>query len=151
MHTVTFGAASGDRLVIAVHGRMHPGADDFWDGNWLVSPIEIVSGGFTTRLAAGLRADELREFRRELAACPESGGSARLTSMEEWLELTVTVAPDGRVEAEGVAVADHSSGNRLSFRIEGIEYAQLAEVVAGLRAIERVYPVRGISDGIPVD
>ncbi|MYW97736.1 hypothetical protein G3I59_45800 [Amycolatopsis rubida] len=143
MHTVTFGAARGDRLVIAVHGRAHPGADDFWDGNWLVSPIEIVSGGFTARLAAGLRANELREFRRELAACAESGGSARLTSLEDWLDLTVTVA-DGRVEAEGVAVAEHSSGNRLSFRLEGIEYARLAEAVAGLSAIEASYPVLGL-------
>lgn len=144
MHTVTFGAARGDRLVIAVHGRMHPGADDFWDGNWLVSPIEIVSGGFTARLDAGLRANELQEFRQQLEACPKSGGSARLTSLEDWLDLTVTVEADGRVEAEGVAVADHSSGNRLLFRIEGIEYAQLAEVVAGLTAIERAYPVLGL-------
>ncbi|WP_037367120.1 WapI family immunity protein [Amycolatopsis orientalis] len=143
MHTVTFGAARGDRLVIAVHGRMHPGADDFWDGNWLVSPIEIVSGGFTARLAAGLRANELQEFREQLAACPEAGGSARLMSLEDWLDLTVTVA-DGRAEAEGVAIADHSSGNRLSFRIEGIEYAQLAEVVAGLTAIEAAFPVLGL-------
>ncbi|PKV90809.1 hypothetical protein ATK30_1560 [Amycolatopsis echigonensis] len=145
MHTVTFGAPRGDRLVIAVHGRMHPGADDFWDGNWLVSPIEIVSGGFTARLDAGLRANELREFRQQLAACPESGGSARLTSLEDWLDLTVTVAADGRVEAEGVAVADHSSGNRLLFRLEELEYAQLAEVVAGLTAIEKAYPVLGLS------
>ncbi|WP_409466038.1 hypothetical protein [Amycolatopsis sp. GA6-003] len=128
--------------MIAVHGRMHPGADDFWDGNWLVSPIEIVAGGFTARLDAGLRANELREFRQELAACPESGGSARLTSLEDWLDLTVTVE-DGQAEAEGVAVADHSSGNQLTFRIEGIEYAQVAKVVAGLAAIEEAYPVLG--------
>ncbi|WP_370939215.1 hypothetical protein [Amycolatopsis sp. cg13] len=144
MRTVTFGAARGDRLVIAVRGRAHPGADDFWDGNWLVSPIEIVSGGFTARLAAGLRANELQAFRQELAACTESGGSARLTSLEEWLDLTVTVAADGLVEAEGVAVADHSSGNRLLFRLEGIEYAQVAEVVAALAAVEEEFPVLGL-------
>ncbi|MBB1160170.1 MULTISPECIES: WapI family immunity protein [Amycolatopsis] len=148
MHTVTFGAARGDRLVIAVHGRMHPGADDFWDGNWLISPIEIVSGGFTARLDAGLRANELQEFRQQLATCPKSGGSARLTSLEDWLDLTVTVS-DGRVEAEGVAVADHSSGNRLSFRLEGLEYAQLAEVVAGLTEIEAGYPVLGLPGEVP--
>ncbi|WP_116202267.1 WapI family immunity protein [Amycolatopsis circi] len=148
MHTVTFGAARGDRLVIAVRGRMHPGADDFWDGNWLVSPIEIVSGGFTARLDAGLRANELQGFRQELAACTVSGGSARLTSLEDWLDLTVTVE-GGRVEAEGVAVADHSSGNRLLFRLEGIEYAQVAEVVAGLTAIEGAYPVLGLPGEVP--
>ncbi|MGW7537288.1 WapI family immunity protein [Amycolatopsis sp. NPDC054798] len=144
MHTVTFGAARGDRLVIAVRGRMHPGADDFWDGNWLISPIEIVSGGFTARLDAGLRVNELQAFREELEACDKSGGSARLTSLEDWLDLTVTVAADGRVEAEGVAIADHSSGNRLSFRIEGIEYAQLTKITAALVAVETDFPVLGL-------
>ncbi|WP_406628851.1 hypothetical protein [Amycolatopsis sp. WGS_07] len=143
MHTVRLGSARGDRVAIAVRGRMHPGADDFWDGNWLVSPIEIVSGGFSARLGAGLRANELREFRAELAACGESGGSARLTSLEDWLDLTVTVGADGRVEAEGVAVADHSSGNRLLFRIEGIAYSQLAEAVAALDAVDAEFPVLG--------
>jgi hypothetical protein len=141
---VLFGDPAGDRLVIAVRGRMHPGARDFWDGNWLISPMEIVAGGFTARLGAGLRANELQEFREQLAAVLETGGAAELSSMEEWVELTVRVAADGTAAAEGVAINDHSSGNQLSFRIEGIGRGQLAEVVAGLTAIEEAYPVLGL-------
>ncbi|WP_199786035.1 MULTISPECIES: hypothetical protein [Actinomycetes] len=90
------GARDGDRLVIEVLGRMHAGAVDFWDGNWLFSPVDLVVGGFTARVPAGLRAEELRSFRKQLAkAYADFGGVARLTSMEEWLDLTVTVAGSG--------------------------------------------------------
>jgi hypothetical protein len=37
-HELVVGRAEGDYLKIEVRGRMHPGSDDFWDGNWLVSP-----------------------------------------------------------------------------------------------------------------
>jgi len=43
-----------------------PGADDFWDGNWLATPIEAVVGKFQGKVGASLRADELRSFRDAL-------------------------------------------------------------------------------------
>jgi hypothetical protein len=49
----------GDQLTIEVLGRMHPGSRDFWDGNWMVSPITLRIGGFAGRIEAGLRMDEL--------------------------------------------------------------------------------------------
>ncbi|WP_275293410.1 hypothetical protein [Amycolatopsis sp. La24] len=57
MSEVAIGAAHGDRLVIYVLGRMHTGAVDFWDGNWLFSPVDLVVGGFSARVPAGLRAE----------------------------------------------------------------------------------------------
>ncbi|UKD51936.1 MULTISPECIES: WapI family immunity protein [Amycolatopsis] len=91
--------------MIRVRGRMPAGAADFWDGNWLFSPVDLVAGGFSARVPAGLRAEELRSFREQLAkAYAGFGGLARLTSMEERLDLTATVAKSGRDEVEGAAI-----------------------------------------------
>jgi hypothetical protein len=142
--SVTIGSKTGDRLVITVLGRMHLGATDFWDGNWLFSPVDVTAGGFTARVPAGLRAEELRAFREELAkAYDDFGGVARLKSMEEWLDLTVTVAKSGKVEVEGLAVDGHGTGNKLSFRIGDLEQSELPGIVDALSAIEAAYPVVG--------
>jgi hypothetical protein len=145
--SVTIGSKTGDRLVITVSGRMHPGATDYWDGNWLFSPVEVVVGGFTARVPAGLRAEELRAFREELAkAYDDFGGVARLTSMEDWLELTVTVAKSGGVEVEGLAIDGHGTGNKLSFRIGDLDQSELPGILDALSAIEAEFPVIGSAD-----
>src|SRR6185312_10105510 len=61
--TVVIGEAGGDHVIVGVVGRMHPGSQDYWDGNWLITPIRLQVGGFTGTVAAGLRAEELRRFR----------------------------------------------------------------------------------------
>ncbi|WP_370934338.1 hypothetical protein [Amycolatopsis sp. cg13] len=142
--SVTIGAKAGDRLVITVLGRMHAGATDSWDGNWLFSPVDLVAGGFTARVPAGLRADELQSFREQLAKAYDGfGGVAQLTSMEKWLDLTVTVAKSGAVEVEGVAIDGHGTGNKLSFRIGELDQTHLPAILDGLSSIEEVFPVFG--------
>ncbi|WP_435875629.1 hypothetical protein [Nonomuraea jabiensis] len=47
-------------MLIQVRGRMRT---DFWDGNWLASPAHVQVGGFTARIDAGLRVEELPGFR----------------------------------------------------------------------------------------
>ncbi|MGW7539425.1 WapI family immunity protein [Amycolatopsis sp. NPDC054798] len=139
---VTIGSKAGDRLVITVLGRMHAGAVDFWDGNWLFSPVDLVVGGFTARVPAGLRAEELRGFREQLAKAYDSfGGVARLASTEEWLDLTVTVAKSGKVAVEGTAV--DGRGNELSFRIDELDQTELPTILDGLASIEAEFPVVG--------
>ena len=143
---VLLGSPSGDRVVIEVIGRMHPGARDFWDGNWLFSPVEVVVGGFRGRVPAGLRAEELRDFRIGLErAYAEFDGEVRLESMEEWLSLTVRVRRSGHVDIEGVAADRPGTGNRLSFRVEGMDQTDLPAVVGALAGIEERFPVLGSS------
>ncbi|GLY64533.1 hypothetical protein Atai01_11520 [Amycolatopsis taiwanensis] len=146
--SVVIGSAAGDRVVIEVLGRMHPEANDFWDGNWLFSPVEVVTGGFTGRVPAGLRADELRSFRDELVrAYQDFGGVARLESMEDWLSLTVTVKPSGHVEIDGVAVDRMGSKNRLALHITDLDQSHLPTVIDSLTAIEEKFPAVGKRQG----
>jgi hypothetical protein len=64
---ILIGDSKGDHISIRVIGRMHAGASDHWDGNWLITPVDVVAGGFPGSVGASLRAEELRAFREALA------------------------------------------------------------------------------------
>ncbi|WP_346056576.1 MULTISPECIES: WapI family immunity protein [Amycolatopsis] len=138
------GSPLGDRVEITVLGRMHPGATDFDDGNWLYSPVDVVVGGFKGHIPAGLRAEELRGFREELVKAYEDfGGVARLESLEEWLSLTATVHRSGRIEVRGVARDQPGSANTLTFLLDDLDQTDLPPIIDALTAIGEAFPVLG--------
>lgn len=101
------GRVDSDQLKVRVLGRMHPGSDDFWDGNWLLSPISARLGGFVAEIGAGLRVEELQRFRRGLEAIHRQlRGEATLTSMEQWISLTVQCRPNGSLSVTGTLADD---------------------------------------------
>ena len=68
-------------LSIWAISREFPQSDDYWDGNWLVSPITVRVKDFAAKVAAGLRAEEIRRFRLELEQLEQAvdgGGPALL-------------------------------------------------------------------------
>ncbi|NIH83798.1 WapI family immunity protein [Amycolatopsis granulosa] len=142
--SVTIGSSAGGSLTISVVGRMHPEAIDFDDGNWLLSPVEVVVGHFSACIPASLRADELRAFRTGLSEVYENfGGIARLQSMEGWLSLAATVHSSGRVEIDGEVIDSIGSRNKLIFRLDGIDQSYLPGIIDSLLSIENEFPVRG--------
>jgi hypothetical protein len=143
---VVVGRPEGDHLSIRVLGRLHSSADDFWDGNWLVTPIEVVAGGFRGECGASLRAEELRGFREALERVHASlDGEAVLQSMETWLTLRLAVDRSGRVVVTGRVVDRLGSSNELSFRIEGLDQSDLPAMLEALQEIETFFPVVGAS------
>jgi hypothetical protein len=127
-----------------VLGRMHAGADDFWDGNWLVTPIELNVGGFVGKVGAALRAEELRRFREELEQVYSSlDGEAVLKSMETWITLRLIVERSGRVRITGRIVDRPSTGNELSFKIEDLDQSHLPTIIEALKEVELYFPVLG--------
>ncbi|MEV0088316.1 hypothetical protein [Saccharopolyspora sp. NPDC050642] len=138
------GRAEGDHLAVRVLGRMHPECDDYWDGNWLVSPVSARLGGCTVQIGAALRVDELREFRLGLERLDRRlRGEAVLVSMENWIALTVRCLPNGSLSVAGELDDDMGSGNSLSFTIAGLDQTDIPGMVTALAAIERAYPVLG--------
>jgi hypothetical protein len=130
-------------LTIRIVSRMHPGADDYWDGNWLVSPVEVRVGGFTGRVAAGLRAEELARLREGLEALYASlEGEARLESLEDWVTLTCRGDGKGHVDVRGTVVDRPGVGNTLEFRL-ALDQTQLPPIIDQLRAVEHTFPVLG--------
>ncbi len=100
--SVVIGYPNREQICIKVLGRMHPGCVDFWDGNWLVSPTKVSIGGFTGEVAAGLRTDELRDFRVELEGLyRDLEGVARFKTLEGWLEIEVVARHGGHLAVAG--------------------------------------------------
>ncbi|GAA2778981.1 WapI family immunity protein [Nonomuraea dietziae] len=133
-----------DHVRIQVLDRMHPGCTDFWDGNWLTSPIYVHIGGFTATIDAGLRVDELRDFRVALERLyAQVGGSATLSSTEHWIELTVECHPTGSLSVSGIVADDPGMRNTLHFVVEGLDQTDLPPLVEALVAVEERFPVLG--------
>lgn len=141
--TVRLGHEGLDHITIRILGRMHPDAEDYWDGNWLVTPLSISVGGFTAEIGAGLRSEELRSFREGLQRLQASlAGQAKLVSMEGWLDLRVDVAASGRLVVAGQS-RDRlgSSANELSFSITELDQSYLPVIIEDLQEAERRFPV----------
>jgi hypothetical protein len=123
---------------------MHPHADDHWDGNWLVTPVEVVAGAFRGFVSAALRADELQSFRDAIKRLDDSlQGEAVLSSMEDWLNLRITVDRAGHLEVSGNVSDRPGVGNQLTFTIDGLDQSYLRHVLEGLDAILAAFPVVG--------
>ncbi|MEV1004381.1 hypothetical protein [Nonomuraea sp. NPDC050202] len=133
-----------DHVLIQVRSRMHPGSTDFWDGNWLTSPIHVKVGGFTARINAGLRIDELHDFRVALEGVyAGTKGSATLSSMEDWIELTIECRPTGSLSISGALADEPGMGNTLHFVMEGLDQTDIPPLVDALVAVEERFPVLG--------
>jgi hypothetical protein len=141
---VLVGRENGDHLAILVLGRMHPKSEDYWDGNWLVTPIEIAVGDFTAEIGASLRAEELRSFCEELEVlCATHKGEASLDSMEGWLHVSVGVDTAGKLIVSGRARDRLGGGNELVFRVKGLDQSDLRLIIEGLNEVEAFYPILG--------
>ena len=77
------------RLNVKVYTRQH-NATDYWDGNWLLSSIEIESGGFTGNFGASLRSEELKLFRDHIVKIySQEITVASFQTMEEQLRIRI--------------------------------------------------------------
>jgi len=144
---IRIGEIGGDYVSIRVMGRMHPNANDYWDGNWLISPIEVAIGGFRGEVPAGLRMDELVRFREALESLHSSlQGEAVLDSMEGWIQVRVAADRRGDLKVTGKALDQPGSANALTFTIDGLDQTHLPAVISALGAAEAKFPVRGQPD-----
>lgn len=144
---VLIGREHGDHVLIRVLGRMHPEARDYWDGNWLVAPVQVVAGGFSGSVRSGLRSEELAAFRSQLAEMHRSlSGSAKLVSMEDWLELVVEIDSRGHLKVQGRACDEPGIGNSLTFTIGDLDQSDLPAIIDGLEDVAFSFPVAGSPD-----
>jgi hypothetical protein len=138
------GRPSGDYLTVSVLGRAHPGTDDYWDGNWLFSPITASLGSFTAQLYAQLRVDELQAFRHGLQRIDRDlQGEATLTSIEHWVSLTVACQSNGTLALTGELDDVLGPGNLLRFAMDDLDQTDLPNMISALETIEQAYPLLG--------
>ncbi|GAA4693240.1 WapI family immunity protein [Nocardioides conyzicola] len=138
------GSNDTEHLSITVQGREHAGADDYWDGNWVVSTISVAAGGFTGQVRASLRMDEIHRFNEGLKFLNQNlFGAAVLESMEHWITLTVKAESRGQIEVVGELTDGAGGGNVLTFELAEVDQTYLASWISSLDDIEKAFPVIG--------
>jgi len=138
------GSTDAEHLSITVLGREHAGADDYWDGNWVVSTISVAVGGFTGQVRASLRMDEIHRFNEGLKFLNQNlFGAAVLEGMEHWITLKVKAESRGQIEVSGELSDGAGVGNVLTFELPVVDQTYLPGWISSLDAIEKAYPVVG--------
>lgn len=136
------GSSVSHHLTVTPLYRPHENSQDYWDGNWLESKIDIRVGGFSGHLRASLRADEFQRFKDQLAKLyTELKGTAKFTALEHWLTIQVKGDGLGHFEAECQAMDGAGTGNLLEFRL-AFDQTDIPAIVKGLELILRAFPVR---------
>jgi hypothetical protein len=123
---IRFSSADLDDWVeITIRGRQFPAATDYWDGNWLVSPIEVHVGCFRAVIdAAQLRTNELQWFRDQLGMLYErNDGEAGFASLDGWMSIDVKGDGTGHLVVTGTAADQVGTGhgNTLEFELRGLD------------------------------
>jgi hypothetical protein len=138
------GSTDVEHLSITVLGREHAGADDYWDGNWVIAMISVAAGGFRGSVRASLRTDEIHRFNEGLKFVNQNlFGAAVLESMEHWISLTVKAGSRGRIEISGELMDGAGVGNVLSFSLAEVDQTYLAGWISDLDDVEKAFPVIG--------
>ena len=139
----------GEFLTIAVVGRSHPEASDYWDGNWVLASVEVQAGRFRGSVGGHLRAEEMADFHRQLAQLQESlRGTAEFTTMEDWLSIRATGDGRGHIEFRCMVRDQPGIGNTLEF-VLATDQTFTRSTVAELAAVVQAFPVVGSPDAEP--
>ena len=139
------GHSARETVRVSVAGRAHIGAVDYWDGNWLLTPVSGVLGGFKFEIPnAQLRADEIRDFAQQLRILYANlTGEAHLRPIEPWIEIVVSGNGSGRLKVDGRVCDELSFGNRLDFSITDYDQTYLPSLLDNLDLIGTTFPVQG--------
>src|SRR5712691_11549446 len=99
---ILIGSSGGPHIAIRPLWRCHPGQQDYWDGNWIESEIQVSAGAFRGRFRASLRSEEFESFRRELQVLMSSlRGEASFATIEGQLALELQGDDKGDVHGGG--------------------------------------------------
>ena len=133
----------GDILTITFLGRSHPGATDYWDGNWVRVAVEVAAGGFRGSVSGDLRAEELAGFHAQLLQLQQSlRGTADFETMESWLSIRVTGDGKGHMAFRFVIRDRPGIGNTLDCSF-ATDQTYTRSTVAELGAAVQAFPKIG--------
>lgn len=143
MYEVGIRCESGEFLTVRLAGRSHPGASDYWDGNWITAAVEVQAGGFRGSVGGHLRAEELADFHGQLARLQESlRGTAEFTTMEGWLSIHLQGDGRGHMECRCVIRDEPGIGNTLDCTL-ATDQTFTRSTVAALASAVQAFPVIG--------
>jgi hypothetical protein len=149
MAELVVGRHHEDHIEIRVMRRSHPHADDYWDGNWVDSEIQVDIRPWRATYPAQLRTDEFLRFRDQLGEMYDGARKeASFEPMEPWLGLTLELDPLGHVAVNGAA-GPEGFGKifgqvRLEFLLTGVmDQTDLPPLINDLDELALEFPTKG--------
>lgn len=140
---IHIGYSEHEFILIDVTSRSHPYVDDFYDGNWLNTKVLVKAGSFSGAINGRVRANELVFFRDELTKLYKSlSGSAKFSTMEEWLALEIFGDGKGHFALTGEVKDEAGLGNILKFKFD-FDQSFMPRVLSDLEKVINVFPVLG--------
>jgi len=137
------GDESNQHVQVSLLRRNRPECNDFWDGNWISSTVDLQVGAYEAHFGVDFRAEEFESFHTSVCALYKSlRGSACFKTMEEQLLLELIGDGHGHIRVEGTSIDRLCSGNRLDFKFE-LDQTYLARLISGLEKCLSTYPVVG--------
>ena len=131
-------------LKVALLGRLNSGANDYWDGNWIRSAVDVQAGGFRGSVSGDLRIEELASFFDQMSQLQKSlRGIAEFETMEAWLSIRVTGDGRGHMECRCVIRDDPSIGNTLFDCTLASDQTFTQATITELAAAMQAFPVVG--------
>ena len=138
--------ASGHVMLQVLAREPADRADRYWDANWLATSVEVRQAGFSARIQASLKVEELTDLLVELRHLAAGEASvARFRSIEGWLELDLHVVQE-QVNVTGVAKEPTDPATQLRFTVAGVPRSQIAGIGDRLERVLESFPVLGRRD-----
>ncbi len=139
---ILIGDPGAAHVLIRPLSRSHPGLFDDRDESWIDCDVLITTGAFTGNVRAGLRPEEFAAFLDAASGLAQTAeGSARLTTLEGQLSLSLIGDGRGDIRVSGEATHEPGIGNRLLFVFE-IDRTSLPAVCESLAHVLAAFPVR---------
>jgi hypothetical protein len=149
MTELIVGRRQEDHIKIRVLRRSRPSGDDYWDGNWVDSEMQVNIRPWRATYLAQLRTEEFSRFRDQLGEMYDgTRKEASFEPMEPWLALTLEVDPLGHIAVKGEA-GPEGFGKvfgqvRLGFRLtEVMDQTDLPPLIEALDGLALEFPTKG--------
>src|SRR5579883_2001206 len=140
VNQIVFGDRNGDRMILEITDRMHPDADDYWDGNWLSVTLDVVAGPWRGATGIGLHLCELQTMRERLRdAYQHLDRKVVFTPMENDFSLEFVGDGRGHVTIRGTA-RDAIGTGEISFSYH-LDQTYLPGLIAQIKNVEDSFPV----------
>ena len=123
--------------------RAYPEAQDYWDGNWVVTRIQAETQGFKADFTDQVHlGDVVRFYEQVIKLDATLSGEATLAMMEEYLTVTGTLDIRGGLNWSAMLAQPFRRDNQLQFTFRA-DQSYLPELIQQLEGVLIEFQIRG--------
>lgn len=133
----------GAFVTLDFHHRAYPEAQDYWDGNWVVTRIQAATQGFNADFTDQVHLGDVVPFYEQVMKMHATlTGEATLAMMEEYLTVTGTLDARGGLDWSAMLSQPFRRDNRLQFTFRA-DQSYLPDMIQQLEHVLTEFGVWG--------